>query len=62
MEMSDMGRWNLKKLNHAEVKEQYQVEISNRFVNLDDNEDINRTLKKVLVRIYEDFKESLGHY
>jgi hypothetical protein len=30
-----MGRFNLKKLNQVEGKEQYQVEISNRFVSLE---------------------------
>jgi hypothetical protein len=37
-------RFNLKKLNEAEVKEQYRVEISNRFAaleNLDAEVDIN---------------------
>jgi hypothetical protein len=38
----DMQRFDLKKINDAEVKEQYQVKISNRFAalkNLDDNVD-----------------------
>jgi hypothetical protein len=38
----DMHRFYLKKLNDAEVKEQYQVKISNRSAgleNLDDNVD-----------------------
>jgi hypothetical protein len=41
----DMERFNLKKLNEGEVKEQYQVTIKNRFSaleNLEDNGDINR--------------------
>jgi hypothetical protein len=41
----DMDRFNLKKLNEVEVKEQYQVTIKNRFSaleNLEDNGDINR--------------------
>jgi hypothetical protein len=45
MRKFDMARFNLKKLNKAEGKEQYQVEISNRFaalVNLDDDVDVNR--------------------
>jgi hypothetical protein len=41
----DMERFNLKKLNDMEVKEEYQVKFSNRFEgfeNLDDILDINR--------------------
>jgi hypothetical protein len=40
----DMDRFNMKKLNEAEVKEQYQVTTKNRFSsleNLEDNGDIN---------------------
>jgi hypothetical protein len=40
-----MERFNLKKLKEVEVKEQYRVEISNRFAaleHLDTEEDINR--------------------
>jgi hypothetical protein len=47
MQRYDMKRINLKKLNKAENKEQYQVKISNRFAaleNLDDDVDINRVL------------------
>jgi len=39
-------RFNLRKLNDLEVKEQYQIEITNRFEtleNLSDDENINRT-------------------
>jgi hypothetical protein len=52
MQKYDMERINLKKLNDVEVKEQYQVKISNRFAaveNLDDDDsdsddvDISRT-------------------
>jgi hypothetical protein len=42
---TDMDRFNLKKLNEGEVKEQHQVTIKNRFSaleNLEDNGDINR--------------------
>jgi hypothetical protein len=41
----DMDRFNVKKLNEGEVKEQYQVTIKNKFSaleNLKDNGDINR--------------------
>jgi hypothetical protein len=38
-----MERFNLRKLNDVEVKEQYQVKISNKFVVLEnlDNDDDN---------------------
>jgi hypothetical protein len=48
-----MERFNLKKLNEVEVKEQYRVEISNRFAalqNLDTEVDVNNnweTIKKI---------------
>jgi hypothetical protein len=41
----DMQRFDLRKLNDAEVKEQYQVKITKRFTALEDfncNADINR--------------------
>jgi len=51
-----MERFNLKKLNDMEVKEQYQVKISNRFAVLRclggaDNEDadINRARKSIRI-------------
>jgi hypothetical protein len=45
-----MKRLNLKKLNEVEDKEQYRVEMSNRFAALekiDDNADINRAWKTI---------------
>jgi imidazoleglycerol phosphate dehydratase HisB len=45
MNKFDIERFNLKKINMVEGKEQCQVKISNRFaalVNLDDDVDINR--------------------
>jgi predicted secreted Zn-dependent protease len=41
----NMDRFNVKKLNEGEVKEQFQVTIKNRFTALEiveDNEDFNR--------------------
>jgi hypothetical protein len=41
----DMERFNLRKLNEGDVKEQYQVTITNKFAapgTLEDNGDINR--------------------
>jgi hypothetical protein len=45
-----MKRVNLKKLNDVEVKEQYQVKISNSFAaleNLDDDVDITRAWESI---------------
>ena len=42
----DRQRFNLRKLNEPEVREQYQIEITNRFAaleNLSDDEDVDRT-------------------
>jgi len=42
----DRQRFNLKKLNEPEVREQYQIEITNRFPALENAnyyEDVNRT-------------------
>jgi len=53
----------LRKLNEPEVREQYQIEITNRFAaleNSDDNEDVNRTLENIEENIQTSAKESLG--
>jgi hypothetical protein len=45
-----MQRFDLKKLNDADVKEQYQVKITNRFAaleNFDDNVDMNRAWENI---------------
>ena len=42
----DRQRFNLGKLNEPDVREEYQIEITNRFAaleNLNDDEDVNRT-------------------
>jgi len=42
----DRQRFNLRKLNEPEVREEYQIEITTRFAaleNSDDDEDVNRT-------------------
>jgi hypothetical protein len=52
-----MERFNVKQLNEIEGKEQYSVEISNRFValeNLDIEVDINRAWETVK-RVYKNF-------
>jgi hypothetical protein len=63
--MFDMQRFDLRKLNDAEVKEHYQVKITNRFVtlkNFDDNVDMNRAWENIRENIKTSAKESLGHY
>jgi hypothetical protein len=60
-----MERFNLKKLNKVEVKEQYLVEILNRFValeNLYTEVDINRAWGTIRENSKIPVKESLGYY
>jgi hypothetical protein len=60
-----MERFNLKKLNEVEGKEQYRVEISNKFAvleNLDTEEDINRAWETIRENIKISAKESLGYH
>jgi hypothetical protein len=60
-----MERYKLKKLNEVEGKEQYHVEISNRFTdleNLDADVDINRAWKSTRENIKISAKESLCYY
>ena len=59
----DRQRFNLRKLNEPRVREQYQIEITNRFAaleNLNDDEDVNRTLENIKENIQTSAKESLG--
>jgi len=56
-------RFNLMKLNEPEVREQYQIEITNRFAaleNANDDEDVNRTWENIKENIQTLAKESLG--
>ena len=56
-------RFNLRKLNEPEVREQYQNEIANRFAaleNLNYDEDVNRTWENIKEGIQTSAKESLG--
>jgi hypothetical protein len=58
-------RFNLKKLNEVEGKEQYRVEISNRFAaleNFDAEVDINRTSETITENIKISAKPSLGYH
>ncbi|PNF33805.1 hypothetical protein B7P43_G10012 [Cryptotermes secundus] len=59
-----MKRFNLKKLNEVESKEQYRVEISNRFTaleNLDTEADVNKAWETIRENIKISAKESLGY-
>jgi hypothetical protein len=60
-----MEKFNLKKLNEVVSKEQYRVEITNRFAtleNLDTEVDTNRAWETIRENIIISSKESLGHY
>ena len=57
----DRQRFNLRKLNELEVREQYQIEITNRFAaleNLNDDEEVNRTWGNINENIQTSAKES----
>jgi len=59
----DRQLFNLRKLNEPEVREQYQIEITNRFAtleNLNDDEDVNRTWENVKENVQTSAKLSLG--
>jgi hypothetical protein len=61
----DMDRFNLKKLNEGEVRDQYQVKtVKNRFSaleNLEDNGDINRAWNAIRWNIKISAKDCIGH-
>jgi len=59
----DRQRFYLRKLNEPEIREQYQIEITNRFAaleNLKDDKDVNRTCENIKENIRLSAKESLG--
>ena len=59
----DRQRVNLRKLNEPEVREQYQIEITNRFAaleNLSEDEDLDRTWGNIKENIKTSAKDSLG--
>jgi hypothetical protein len=61
----DLERFDLKKLDDVEVKEKYQVEISNRFATLESlNEsfDINNALESIRENIKTSAKGDLGYH
>jgi hypothetical protein len=60
-----MERFNLKILNEVEGKDQYRVEISNRFAaleELDTEVDVNKAWQTIRENIKISAKESLGYY
>ena len=60
---SDGERFKLGKLNEPEVKEKYQIEITNRFAaleNLNVDEDVNRASGNIKENIKTSAKENLG--
>ena len=57
------GRFHLRKLKDLEVRKQYQMEITNRFValeNVSEDEDINRVWESIKENIKTSATESLG--
>jgi flagellar biosynthesis/type III secretory pathway chaperone len=57
-------RFNVKKLNKGDVKEQYQVTIRNKFAaleNLEDSGDINRAWDNIRENIKILAQENLGY-
>jgi RNAse (barnase) inhibitor barstar len=59
-----MERFNLKKLNEVEGKEQYHAEVSNRFAVLEDLDkevEINSTWEMIRENIKIPAEESLGY-
>jgi hypothetical protein len=60
-----MERFNLKKLNQVEGKQQYHVEVSNRFAaseDLDAEVEINSAWETIRENIKISAKESLGYF
>ena len=61
----DVDRFNLRKLSELEVRKQYQIKFSNRFValeNLNNSKDINMAGENIKESIKTSAKESLGMY
>ena len=60
-----MERFNTRKLSELEVRKQYQIKISSKFVALENSEDskeINRAWEYIKETIKSSAKESLGLY
>jgi hypothetical protein len=64
MQNFDLERFDLKKFNDLEVKEKYQVEISNRYAtleSLDESFDINNAWESIIENIKTSAKDNLGY-
>jgi hypothetical protein len=60
-----LERFDLKKLEDTEVKENYQIEISNRFAaleSLDGSSDMNNALESIRENIKTSAKDNLGYH
>jgi hypothetical protein len=60
----NMQRFHLRKLNYAEVKERYQIKITNRFAaleNFNDYMDMNIAWENIRGNIKISAKDDLGH-
>jgi hypothetical protein len=60
-----LERFDLRKIDHLEVKEKYQVEISNRFAvsqSLDESLDINNAWESMTENIKTSAKDNLGYH
>jgi hypothetical protein len=60
----DLERFDLKKLNDIEIKEKYQVEISNRFAALEslvESFNINNAWESIRENIKTSAKDNLGY-
>jgi hypothetical protein len=61
----DLERFDLRKLDDVEVKEKYQVEISNRYAgleSLDESFDINNAWESIREKIQNSAKDNLGYH
>jgi 50S ribosomal subunit-associated GTPase HflX len=57
-----MERFNFKKLKEVEGKEQFHVEVSNKFAALEDLVEINSSWETIRENISISAKESLGYF
>jgi hypothetical protein len=61
----DLEKLDMKKFDDPEVKEMYQIEISNRFAaleSLDESFDINNTWESIKENINTAAKDNLGYH
>jgi hypothetical protein len=61
----DVQRFDLKKLDNVEVKEEYHIEISNSFAtleHLDESFDINNAWESIRENVKTSAKDNLGYH